>query len=131
MVILLAFATKLADATKTAVERRGLDSLYHKVDFAGLTAMAPAFDWKLLFTELHLSAALPLNVMEPAFLKRFNEMLTATPVAEWRTVRGRRRLKGSPPRWKKPFFDENFHFRATVLTGVTEQQPRWRTCVTM
>lgn len=128
---ILAFETKLADATKTAVERRDLDSLYHKVDFAGLTAMAPAFDWKLLFTELHLSAALPLNVMEPAFLKRFNEMLTATPVAEWKTWLRWRLLTGSASRLSKPFFDENFHFRATVLTGVTEQQPRWRTCVTM
>ena len=27
--------------------------MYNKVDFAGLAAMAPEFDWKLLFAELH------------------------------------------------------------------------------
>jgi putative endopeptidase len=42
-----------------------------------------------------------------------------------------RLLTGSAGKLAKPFFDENFHFRSTVLTGVTEQQPRWRTCVTV
>ncbi|HEY1496384.1 MAG TPA: M13 family metallopeptidase [Candidatus Solibacter sp.] len=126
---ILAFETRLADATKTAVQRRDLAALYHRVDFAGLTAMAPDFDWKLLFNELHLSTSAPINVMEPDFLKRFNQQLTSESLADWKTWLRWRLLTGSAGRLAKPIFDENFHFRSTVLTGVTEQQPRWRTCV--
>ncbi len=128
---ILAFETKLADATKTAVERRDLNAMYHKVDFAGLTAMAPEFDWKALFNALHLSTAAPINVTEPEFLKRFNQQLTAAPLADWKTWIRWRLLSGSAGRLSKPFFDESFRFRSTVLTGVKEQQPRWRTCTAM
>ncbi len=125
---ILAFETKLADATKTAVQRRDLAAMYHKTDLAGLTAMAPNFDWKLLFHELHLSPAAAINVNEPEFLKRFDQQLTAAPLADWKTWLRWRLLTGSAARLSKPFVDENFHFKSTVLTGVTEQQPRWRTC---
>ena len=125
---IMAFETRLADATKTAVQRRDLNSMYHKVDFAGLQAIAPDFDWKLLFKDLGVSTSAAINVTEPDFLKRFNEQLAAAPLADWKTWLRWRLLTGSAGRLAKPFFDENFHFRSTVLTGVTEQQPRWRTC---
>ena len=126
---ILAFETKFAEATKTAVQRRDIPGMYHKMDFAGLTELAPDFNWKLLFDEFHIATTAPINVTNPEFLKRVNQQLTTASVDDWKTWIRWRMINGSAQRLSKPFFDESFHFRSTVLTGVTEQQPRWRTCV--
>jgi endothelin-converting enzyme/putative endopeptidase len=90
--------------------------------------MAPDFDWKLYFSTLGLSTSVPINVTTPEFVQRFNQQLTAAPLAEWKTWIRWRLLHGTAGRLAKPFEDEDFHFRSTILRGVTEQQPRWHTC---
>jgi putative endopeptidase len=128
---ILAFETRLAEATKTAVERRDVNSMYHKVDLAGLSHLTPDFDWKPLFAALRIPEAAGVNVSEPDFLSRFNQQLTAAPLDEWKTWLRWRGLNATADRLSKPFVDETFHFRSTVLQGVTEQQPRWRTCTSI
>jgi endothelin-converting enzyme/putative endopeptidase len=124
----MAFESKLAEATRTVVQRRDIPAMYHKADFAGLSAMTPDFDWKPLFSALHLSTSLPINVTTPEFMARFNQQLTAAPLADWKTWMRWRLLSATAGRLAKPLYDENFHFRSTILNGVTEQQPRWHTC---
>ncbi len=125
---ILAFETKLAETTKTAVERRDVNGMYHKVDSAGLSEMTPDFDWRPILSELHVPDSTSLIVTEPEFLKRFNQQLTTAPLSEWKTWLRWRILDRTADRLSKPFFEENFAFRGTVLQGITEQQPRWRTC---
>ncbi len=126
--VILAFETGLAGATMTNVQRRDPYARYHKVDFAGLAALTPAFDWKPVFAQFKLSESTPINVGEPEYLKKFNAQLTAVPIAEWKTWLRWRLIDSAAPSLSKPFVDLDFAFN-TVLTGVREQQPRWQTCV--
>lgn len=125
---ILAFETELAGATMTNVQRRDPYSHYHKMDFAGLAALTPAFDWKPVYAQFNLSESTPVNVGEPDYLKKFNTQLSAVPVADWKTWLRWRLIDAAAPSLSKPFVDQDFAF-LTVLTGVKEQQPRWQTCV--
>jgi putative endopeptidase len=125
----LSFETSLAEATMSNVNRRDPYARYHKMDLAGLSRLSPASDWKALFHELHIPAGTAVNVTEPDFFKRYNQLLATTPVEDWKTWIRWRLLGGASAFLSKPFSDEAFYFSSTVLTGVKEQLPRWQTCV--
>ncbi len=124
----LSFETSLAEATMSNVDRRDPYARYHKMDLAGLTQLSPAQDWKALFDRLHIPAGTAVNVSEPEFFKRYNQLLTSTPVDDWKAWIRWRLLRGASSFLAKPFADEAFYFNSTVLTGVKEQLPRWQTC---
>ena len=65
----LEFETALANATLTNVARRDPYNRVHKMDFAGLEALAPNYNWKGVFALLNVAASGPVNVSEPEFLK--------------------------------------------------------------
>jgi predicted metalloendopeptidase len=71
----------------------------------------------------------PINVAEPALLKKFNGQLTAVPLDEWKVWLRWRVLKISAPYLSTPIAAEELHFSGTVLNGVQEARPRWQTCV--
>ncbi len=126
--MILAFETSFAEATPTNVQRRDPYSRYHKMDFAGVSALTPNFDWKPLFVQFHLDTTAPINVTEPKLLEKLNTQIAASPLEDWKTWLRWRVVNASASLLSKPFFDEEFSFSSTVLTGVKEQLPRWQTC---
>jgi putative endopeptidase len=124
----LSFETALAEATMSNVDRRDPYARYHKMELTGLAQLSPAHDWKAVFEKLRIPASTPVNVSEPEFFKRYNRLLTTTPVEEWKTWIRWRLVRGASAFLAKPFADESFYFNSTVLSGVKEQLPRWETC---
>ena len=124
----LSFETALAEPTLTNVQRRDPNARYHKLDFAGLAALTPGFDWKALFRGLGIADTGAVNVMEPEVLKTFNQQLTALPLDQWKTWLRWRIVDDGAAYLSKPFVDQDFAFSGTVLTGVKEQLPRWQKC---
>ena len=99
----------------------------HKMSFAALINMAPAFDWKNYFTV----AAIPkgeLNVDEPTFLREVNRALRQTPPADWRVYLRWHFLHASADGLSTPFVEENFAFYQAYLGGAKELKPRWKRC---
>jgi putative endopeptidase len=123
------FETALAKVTLTNVARRDPYNRVHKMDFASLEALAPAYDWKGAFQLLKVPMTVPVNVSEPEFLKAFNRQLQDAPVDTWKTWLRWRVIDDRADYLAKPFYDEWFHFERTVLSGVTVQQARWKVCV--
>jgi putative endopeptidase len=126
---ILEFETALANATLTNVARRDPYNLVHKMGFAQLEALTPNYDWRGNFRSLNLATTGVVNVTEPEFLKVFNTQLEKTPVETWKTWLRWSVVDGRAQYLSKTFYDEWFHFGRTVLSGVTEQEPRWRVCV--
>jgi predicted metalloendopeptidase len=124
----LEFETALAEVMLTNVQRRDPYAGYHRMDFAGLAALAPGYEWKELFKQMQLPETTPINVSEPEFLKKFDAQLKALPVDDWKTWLRWRVLNAAAPHLNKAFVDQDFAFSGTVLTGVTEQLPRWQNC---
>ena len=65
---------------------------------------------------------------EPKFFKRLNELVAATPVADWRAYLRYHALSEASPWLSTPFVNENFKFSAR-FTGAKELLPRWKRCL--
>ncbi len=124
----MSMETAFAEVSMTNVMRRDPYARYNKMDLAGLTKIAPSFDWKTLLTSLKISESETLIVAEPKFMERFEKQLKDLPLADWKTWLRWRLLTTSATELSKPFADEDFRFDKTILSGTTEQLPRWQTC---
>jgi predicted metalloendopeptidase len=125
---ILDFETLLVKAQMSRAERRDPNRTFNKMTFAGLKALAPAYDWDGVFKTLSVPTNVAINVSEPAYIKAFQTQLTSAPIATWKTWMRWRVVNERAEFLSKPFADERFHFRSTILSGVKEQQPRWKMC---
>jgi len=125
---ILDFETEFARARLTNVERRDPYNRFHKMKLAELTKLAPDYDWAAVVKQLGIDPALSIDVLEPKAVEAFEKQLTGAPVETWKTWLRWRILNDRAQYLAKPFYDEWFRFNRTVLSGVTEQQPRWKIC---
>jgi putative endopeptidase len=125
---ILELETKFAEATMTNVERRNPDNRYHRMDLAKLKESAPGFDWESLLKSADIAPSTPINLIEPKFYARFNQLLTEAPLSTWKTYLRWRMLTATASYLPERFEKEDFEFSKT-LTGVKEQRPRWQRCV--
>src|SRR5437588_231233 len=121
--------TKLASASMTRVERRDPNAVYHRMTMAQLQTLTPNFDWVAFFKTIGVPAKADTNVAQPKFFAEVNRQLTATPIADWQTYLRWHLINVAASALAKPFDDEDFNFKGKVLTGATEQLPRWKRCV--
>ena len=77
--------TALAKASLTRVERRDPYKRFHKVDFNGLQAMTPDFDWSIYIKGIGLPAQNTFNVTEPAFYAELDKQLKALNLEDIKT----------------------------------------------
>jgi putative endopeptidase len=127
----MAIETALARASLSRVDRRDPYKLFHKVDFAGLRKLAPAFDWDAYLRRLGLPRQRTFNVTEPAFFRALDAEITARSLPELRTYLRWQAVRTAAPFLPKAFVEENFGFFSRTLRGVPQLQPRWKRCVTL
>lgn len=121
--------TALAGATLTRVERRDPHKIYHPHSVQEAQEMLPAIKWQSLFEQVGLDPQPWINVSQPAFMAETQAVIERESLENlktylrWGLVNTRAQLLSSP------FRDQDFAFYSTHLRGITEQRPRWRTCV--
>ena len=118
----------LAAASMTLVERRDPNAIYHKLTVAELGTLAPGFTWREYFGQIGASPIADLNVQQPGFFQAASALLVRTPIADWRWYLRWHLVDGASPWLSSAFANESFHF-LQLLTGVKQQQPRWRRCI--
>jgi predicted metalloendopeptidase len=123
------FESVLAQSSFTLVQRRDPYARLHKMDFAALKQLAPAFDWDAAFKLMNVPTTVAINVQQPEFIRTFNKQLESVPLETWKTWLRWRLVNYRAEYLSKAFYDQWFHFNSTVLSGVATQQPRWKICV--
>src|SRR5438309_1835808 len=103
--------TKLAEASKTRVERRDPQKNYHRMTLTQMKDVAPTFDWPAYFQRIGLSQKADVNVAQPEFFKAFDQQLTATPLADWQTYLRWNFINYAAAYLSSKFVDEDFHFK--------------------
>jgi putative endopeptidase len=121
--------TELAKASQTRVARRNPYNLKHKMKLAEVSHLAPAFDWKRYYRDASYPEFETINVNSPDFFKEMNTLLTSEPIANWKVYLRFHVVDAQSPYLSSKFVDENYEFYRKYLRGVTEQQPRWKRCV--
>jgi endothelin-converting enzyme/putative endopeptidase len=125
----LRMETDLAKASLTRVERRDPYKLKNKMKLADLEQMAPKFEWKTYYRELHYPKFEILNVDAVGFYKQLNTELATEPLANWKTYFRLQVTDAYSPFLSNAFSQEYFEFFRKYLRGAKEEQPRWKRCV--
>ena len=123
--------TALAKASLTRVERRDPYKLFHKVDFKGLQAMTPDFDWTIYIREMGMPPQNTFNVTQPAFYAELDKQIKTLSVGDIKTYLRWHTVHAAAPYLSDDFVKENFNFFSKTLHGVPQLRPRWKRCVTL
>jgi len=123
--------TALARASLTRVELRDPYQRFHKVDFKGLQATTPDFDWSIYIKDIGLPAQNTFNITEPAFYAELNKELKQLTLGDIKTYLRWHTAHAAAPYLSEDFVNENFKFFSKTLRGVPQLRPRWKRCVTL
>jgi predicted metalloendopeptidase len=124
--IVLKLETALAKGSKTNVELRDPVANYHKLPLADVQKLSPHFDW-----QRYLAAAAPVTIAEvdigqPAFFQAFDQLLTSTPLDDWKVYFRWHLLNGTASYLNKAFQEEDFSFYSKTMKGAKELHERWK-----
>nr|WP_301549466.1 M13-type metalloendopeptidase [Duganella sp. BJB1802] len=121
------FEKELAKIQWTKVELRDPVKAYNKVDIAKLGKVAPGYDWNAYLTDAGVTGKVKYVIVgQPSYLKGMTALLAKTPLDTLKSYFRWHLLRSGAPYLSKAYVDENFAFYGTVLSGVTEQRPRWK-----
>jgi putative endopeptidase len=113
----------IAASHRTNVELRDPQSNYNKMAVADLDKSMRNFGWKTLLANLSIKTD-SVNVSQPAFYKKTNELLKTIPVDTWKTYLRFNVLYQSANALSSPFVNAQFNY-VKVLSGQQKMKPRW------
>jgi endothelin-converting enzyme/putative endopeptidase len=82
--VVMAMETKFAEAFLDNVTLRDPAATDHNTTFAGLTTMAPHFDWAWYFEHEQLPQNVDMNVDQPKYMSEFDRQLQQTSLDDWK-----------------------------------------------
>jgi predicted metalloendopeptidase len=127
---IVALETELAKLQWTKVELRDPVKAYNKVPLDKLSKLAPGYDWGSWLNDAGIAGKVDyVIVSQPSYITGFNKLLAKTPLATWKAYFQWHALHANAPYLAKAFAQENFAFYGKVLSGVNEQEPRWKRAV--
>ena len=127
----LGVETQLANASLTRVQRRDPEANYHKMPIDSLAAITPAISWPRMLDGMGIADRRPVNVGQPEFMKQVSAMMSSVPIADWQTYLRWHLVDNTASLLSSAFVDEDFDFGGRVLTGATQNKPRWKRSVQM
>ncbi|MBV9217346.1 MAG: M13 family metallopeptidase [Acidobacteria bacterium] len=120
---------RIAKFSKSPADLRDPDKNYNKIPVADAQAIISNLDLKAFMARRGIPPVTEINFTQPDFFKEVNTMLGDTPVDAWKSYFRWNVLSSSANFLPKAFRDESFNFNGRVLQGTTEQQERWKQCV--
>ncbi|MDB5755664.1 MAG: peptidase, partial [Massilia sp.] len=124
---IVALETALAEVQWTKVDNRDPVKRYNKMDMAQLSALTPGYDLKGALAAAGVAGKVDYVIVnQPSYFKGFDQVLANTDLAAWKSYFEWQLLRSYSQYLSKDFFDANFAFYGGVITGVAQQQPRWK-----
>ena len=124
----MAVQMRLANASMTPEQLRNRDKNYNKISIAEAQKIVPDFSLEDYLKDRGIDARTEIDFQQPTFFAEFDKMLTGMPLDQWKTYLRWMVLSAAAPALSKPFVDETFDFQGRFLSGVKQQQPRWKRC---
>ncbi|MCE3289885.1 MAG: peptidase [Caulobacter sp.] len=123
---IVAFETKIAEASWTKVQQRDPVASVNPMTVAELSKLAPDFNWKAYLTAAGLGAESNIIVGEKSAFPKIAAIYKATPVETIQAWEAFHIADQAAPYLSKAFADANFDFRNKTLSGQPEQRARWK-----
>ena len=116
----------LARASRKLEDLRDPYANYNKMSVSDFNKITPSINWSKVMTAMSMSGIDTVIVGQPEFYKQVEKSLSTVSVEDWKTYLRWNLINGFAGELSSSFNNENFHFFGTVMTGTTEQRPRWK-----
>jgi predicted metalloendopeptidase len=125
---ILAFETRLAEASYTAAQLRDVPLTMNRHDFADLDELMPSFDLAGHVRDLGVTSP-SVNVDNPGFFQALEATLAETPIETLRDYLRWHLVRTFAMSLTPAFENEAFDFYGKTLGGQQEMKPRWKRAV--
>ncbi len=122
----MALETRLAEGHWNRIDNRDSEKTYNIYSFTDAKNLMPDFPWQAWLSETLIAEPSEIIVRQPDYLQTINNEFKNTPLDVWKTYQRWKLLTRAANFLSSDFEKENFSFYGTVLTGATEQEPRWK-----
>jgi putative endopeptidase len=128
---IVAFETRIAEASWSRIESRDRDKTYNPLTPAELNALAPDFPWTAWLDAAGVRSASPIVVRQKSAFPRLARIFADTPVATLQAWLAFRVIDHAAPYLPARFATAQFEFHGRTLAGQEEERPRWRRAVAL
>jgi endothelin-converting enzyme/putative endopeptidase len=130
---ILAIDTRIAAGHWERADTRDVQKTYNLTTLAELRELCPAFDWDAYVTNLSGAAMGTAEdlldescVRQPSFFSHLSQVLTETPLEEWKAWLTSHVLRALAAYLTDDFVETNFDFYGRTLNGTPELRARWK-----
>jgi len=116
----------LASASNTSTENRDVDALYNPMTFSEMAQQFDGFDWKQYQSETGLTNLSELIVHQPKFIAKAVQLLQSQNIASLQDYCIAHSVIPFMPHLAKKYADIHFAFYGTTLSGVEQQEERYK-----
>lgn len=121
-----ALEERLAGYHWTRAETRDAEATYNPMSKDEFTQLLGALDYDLYASQAGLEKADEVIVRTPSYFEGLAEVYSDTDLQTWQDYMTLRTLNTYASRLSSEFADLNFDFYQTTISGVPEQQERWK-----
>ncbi len=116
----------LADSSRKLEDLRDPYANYNKMSVSELEKSAPNIEWAVLLKDMGAEQVDSIIVGQPEFVNALNAAVKKFSIDDWKSYLRFHFLNEFATRLGSRYDNERFHFYGTVMSGVTEQKPRWK-----
>ncbi len=120
---------RLATSAYDNVKLRDPHANYNKMTVAELQKLVPQLDWNSFFNGFQLNGLTDLSVSQKENLVEVGKIIATEPLEVQKAYLEWNVINSSAEFLSDEINDENFEFYGKVVSGKTEQQPRWKRAV--
>ncbi len=102
---------------------------YNKMNIAGVNKLTASIEWKEMLSKLGISNIDSVVVAQPEYFSALEKHLKTFSVDDWKLYLKWNVANRFSEFLNKKIVAQDFNFYATVLDGIKEQRPRWKTIV--
>lgn len=124
--LIMKLETELANSSLKMEALRDPMKNYNKMTLAQLQKLTPNIDWKKALPAFGIAKTDSIIVSQPGFYANLDKMVKNYSIADWKVYLKSQLMAEYGTYLSKNFRDELFHFRGTVMNGITKQRPRWK-----
>ena len=129
MELVMKIETRLAEAFTARVDLRNPYANYNKMTMEEVKKAYPTFNWDAYLTSYGLNGVQEMIIGQKKALAEAAAILDETPVEDQKIYLKWKLINSAASCLGDTFNDLNFDFYSRTMSGVKEQQPRWKTAV--
>ncbi len=128
---IVAFETRIAEASWTRAESRDRDRTYNPMTLAEVGAFAPGFPWPVFLDATGVGGTRTIVVRQKSAFPKLAQIFADTPVETLQAWQAFHVADEAAPYLPARFVLAHFAFHGTALAGQVAEQPRWKRAVAL